>query len=352
VTALVGDIAQDPALGTLPVVVPLARTSFERGLAARKALIDGFIDRRLLRVRPTHDALLRTWPEAVRIIAEQAALIRVRHTLEPMAADWHATEAAAKPGHLVTSAVLLAGAEQLRSRLGEDLPASMRAYIAGALAADRARRDIERRRQRRALSATAGGLVIALILASLAGWQWQVANREKAAAQRTLALATQTANGLIFEWQRDLSVSDSGIGDVLQAQGDLSGALAAYREELAIAKVLVGKKLGNTQWQRDLSVSDERIGGVLQAQGDLAGAIAAYRDEHAITKALAYKDPDNTDWQTDVVVSLYKMASAGSDSRSNLSEALAILKRLDAAGRLPPDKKGWIATLETALKKT
>ncbi|HZU91752.1 MAG TPA: hypothetical protein VE993_21045, partial [Stellaceae bacterium] len=324
VTALVGDVAQDPASGLLPVVVPLARTLFERGLAARKALIDAFIDRRLLtaeytggreRVRPTHDALLRTWPAAVRIIAEHAALIRVRHTLEPMAADWQAADAAAKPGHLATSAALLAGAEQLLSRLGEDLPAGMRAYIAASLAADAARRNAEHRRQRRVLSATVAGLVGALALASFAGWQWRVANRERAAAQHSLALATETADGLIFDLAakfRNLGLPAAIVKDILDrarslqqqlisggeispdlrrsqaaalietAQslltiGDTKGALAAAWQAHQILRALLAAAPGSSDYWHDVGVSDGMIGDVLLARGDLAGALAAYR---------------------------------------------------------------------------
>ena len=79
------------------------------------------------------------------------------------------------------------------------------------------------------------------------------------------------------EWQRDLSVSQNKIGDVLVAQGDGPGALAAYRTGLAIREALAGRDPANTEWQRDLSVSHERIGNVLVAQGDGPGALAAYR---------------------------------------------------------------------------
>jgi hypothetical protein len=90
---------------------------------------------------------------------------------------------------------------------------------------------------------------------------------------------------------------------------------------------------------------------VLKAQGDLAGALILYRGSLAIRKVLAQKDPSNVQWQTDVVVSLYKLAGAGDNPRANLIEALAILKRLNAAGTLPPDKTGWIPRIEAALAK-
>ena len=74
VAALVSDVAPDPLTGApAPVVASLDRKSFEAGRPARTALIDAFVDKRLLtsegdgaaaRVRPVHEALLRIWPDA------------------------------------------------------------------------------------------------------------------------------------------------------------------------------------------------------------------------------------------------------------------------------------------------
>ena len=55
------------------------------------------------------------------------------------------------------------------------------------------------------------------------------------------------------------------------------GALAAYRKGLAIREALAARDPANTEWQRDLSVSHDKIGDVLVAQGDGPGALAAYR---------------------------------------------------------------------------
>ena len=68
--------------------------------------------------------------------------------------------------------------------------------------------------------------------------------------------------------------ASSKIGNVLVAQGDLPGALAAYRTGLAIMETLAARDAGNMGWQRDLSVSHEKIGDVLVAQGDLPGALS------------------------------------------------------------------------------
>jgi tetratricopeptide (TPR) repeat protein len=153
------------------------------------------------------------------------------------------------------------------------------------------------------------------------------------------------------DYQRDLSVSHTKIGNALHARGDLPGALAAYRKGLAIRTVLVQMDQGNTEWRHDLSVSDKRIGDVLQAQGDLPQARAAYHDGFAIARALAQKDPGNVQWQTDLVGSLYNLATVGDAPKANLTQALTILKRLDAAGKLTAEQKGWIATIQAALAK-
>lgn len=165
----------------------------------------------------------------------------------------------------------------------------------------------------------------------------------------TRALAqTDPANTV---WQRDLSLSDERFGGVLEAQGDLAGALVQYRDMLAIDQRLANRDPSNTGSQRDLSVDHEKIGNVLKAQGHLADALTEYRDGLAISKRLAQRDPSNLDWQTDLARSLYEVGNAGDDPQGNLSEALAILKRVDDAGQLGVDKKGWIETIEAALAK-
>ena len=97
--------------------------------------------------------------------------------------------AAAKGDFLATSPALIAGAAQLSERFGEELPADMRAFIADSLAADARRREAERTRARRIIMSTAAGLVVALCLAGLAGWQWRVASEQRQAAETQRALA-------------------------------------------------------------------------------------------------------------------------------------------------------------------
>jgi hypothetical protein len=69
----------------------------------------------------------------------------------------------------------------------------------------------------------------------------------------------------------------AGQGDNARVRGSLANAERDYRHAQRLAQRLAARDPANTQWQRDLSVSHDRIGDVLVAQGDGPGALAAYR---------------------------------------------------------------------------
>jgi WD40 repeat protein len=150
------------------VVAPVDRAGFERGQASRMALIAALVNSHMLTseavgtavlVRPVHDALLRTWPLASRLIAEHAPFIHMRHTLAPMVEGWHKAGHRDKPEHLATGA-FLAGAVALQSKMADVLDADMLAFIEASRAAH------SRRRRVRSASLVAG-LVVAVGLLQL-----------------------------------------------------------------------------------------------------------------------------------------------------------------------------------------
>jgi tetratricopeptide (TPR) repeat protein len=175
---------------------------------------------------------------------------------------------------------------------------------------------------------------------ALAAYQESLATREKLAA----------ADPGNTERQRDLLLSHNNIGNVLVAVGRREEALAAYRKFLAISEKLAAAHPGETEWQHDLSVSHEKIGDVLVAAGRREEALAAYQKSLGIREKLDATDPGNVMWQTDLVVSHVKMAVASDEKRENFDEALSILRRLDAAGTLPSDKREWIPMIELEIK--
>ena len=155
------------------------------------------------------------------------------------------------------------------------------------------------------------------------------------AALRAAQAATKTAGD-----DRDRSVANDAVGDVLRAQGDLPAALTAYRASLAIRETLAKRDPGNSGWQRDLSVSQNKIGDVLVAQGDGPGALTAYRTGLAIREALAARDPANTEWQRDLIVSYVKL-SEGTGDKVYVEKALAIAQTMQNRGTLQP-RDAWM----------
>jgi tetratricopeptide (TPR) repeat protein len=137
--------------------------------------------------------------------------------------------------------------------------------------------------------------------------------------------------------QRDLSVALAKTGDVLRAQGDLTGASKAYAEVLAIFRRLAAPDPTNAVAQRDLLAALQRTGSVLRAQGDLTGAGKAYAEDLAILRSLAAADPTNAGAQRDVGTALDRTGEVLQAQRDlagagkAYAEALAILRPLAAA---------------------
>ena len=109
------------------------------------------------------------------------------------------------------------------------------------------------------------------------------------------------------EWQRDLSVSHDKIGDVLLAQGDRDGALAAYQAGLAIADALAAPTRATQGGSATSRSATTRSATCCCAQGDRDGALSAYQASLAIREPLSRRDPGNTQWQRDLSVSRDKI---------------------------------------------
>lgn len=62
------------------------------------------------------------------------------------------------------------------------------------------------------------------------------------------------------------------------------------RRARRISEALLAVDPGNIVWQRDLSVTYGGLGDVKKAQGDLAGALKSYRDGLSIIERLAQSD--------------------------------------------------------------
>ena len=156
------------------------------------------------------------------------------------------------------------------------------------------------------------------------------------------------------QWQRDVYVSKVMTGNVLMSQGDGRGALAAYQAGLAIAEGLAKRDPANTQWQRDLSLSHDRIGDVLVAQGDEPGALAAYQASLAIAEGLAKRDPANTQWQRDLSLSHDRIGDvlvAQGDEPGALAAYQVSLAIAEGLAKRDPANTGWQVDVAVSCSK-
>jgi tetratricopeptide (TPR) repeat protein len=136
------------------------------------------------------------------------------------------------------------------------------------------------------------------------------------------------------EWQRDLSVAHSRLGDAATAAGDLTTARSHYQASLDIRVRLAAADPANPQWQRDLSMGYSRLGDIAASAGDLTTARSHYQASLDITARLTAADPANTDWQRDLSVSLNKLG-ATSAAAGDLTAALSLYQAsLDIRTRL------------------
>jgi tetratricopeptide (TPR) repeat protein len=156
-----------------------------------------------------------------------------------------------------------------------------------------------------------------------------------------------------------LAVSYSDISEVLRAQGDLAGALAAAQQLKERMERLATQDPGNASWQRDLSFSYAMIGDVQSAQGDLAGALKSYRESLGIREKLAKQDPSNALWQSDLALIHWRTGSAwakiepGSrnEARAMVEKGRDLLRQLKDRVGLSADQQGWLTSMEADLQK-
>ena len=97
-------------------------------------------------------------------------------------------------------------------------------------------------------------------------------------------------------------MSYNKVGEVQQAQGDLTAALQSYSDSRTIRERLAKADPGNAGWQRDLTVSHTKIADALKGMGkiphcgdvQLADAVGRCRRIPAGPKVADNRDRDAT----------------------------------------------------------
>jgi hypothetical protein len=96
---------------------------------------------------------------------------------------------------------------------------------------------------------------------------------------------------------------------------------------------------------------------VRSAERDLDGALAAYRDSLAIAEKLAAQDQGNAEWQRDLVLSHWRLADLAEKRREPAAAgrhwraALSLARELETSGRLAPSDGYFVGAIEQRLAR-
>jgi len=158
-------------------------------------------------------------------------------------------------------------------------------------------------------------------------------------------LAIRKALPVTSEGQGELAAAYRKLAEILKGQGDTAGALAAAREAIAVAEAggLV----------RDQALGHERVASAL-AKDDPKGSLAEYRAALALRQQLAKAAPDNLAAQRDVAIGherigrlIFKDDPAG--ALVELRIALAISEELAPKEPGNKDRRRDLAVLRTRI---
>ena len=160
--------------------------------AAVQPLLERFIEARLLVARDeggqrvvevAHEALFRAWDRFVVWLNADREFLLWRERLRNAQAEWQRN---AQDASLLLRGPLLLEAQKWDKERGDEIDASMRAFIAASFAASEERRAERRQQRQRLIWAAAGVAVVIATIGVLAVWQWQQSGQ-----QRRLALARE-----------------------------------------------------------------------------------------------------------------------------------------------------------------
>ena len=156
------------------------------------------------------------------------------------------------------------------------------------------------------------------------------------------------------EYQRDLAVSYSKMGDLYRALGQGEKAREAYLKDLEIAERLAKAEPDRAEYQRDLSVSYEQMGELYWDLNQGEKAREAYLKALNISERLAKAEPDRADYQRDLAVSyskvgdVYRAIGQGEKAREAYLKALDIR---DGLGKAEPDRAEYQRDLAVSYNK-
>jgi tetratricopeptide (TPR) repeat protein len=210
---------------------------------------------------------------------------------------------------------------------------------------------------RRTARRTGVGLVAALVLALLAGWQWRTARNQAELAENRLDLARTNAEDLVSSITTDLrSVQGiqtttverllqtakrsfdelssrvgadptfqeyrakmmSEFGETYPKIKGLDQAINSFDESLRIYRAMATQAPQEIAWQRGIANQIEHLGLVLQQQGKLELAMMQFQETLGIRRTILDRDPGAPISHGDVAWSNYNIGEIEMQRRNAL----------------------------------
>ena len=159
------------------------------------------------------------------------------------------------------------------------------------------------------------------------------------------------------EWQNDLSWAYISVGDLCNAEKNQEGALANYRSAQAIEKELIRQDAKTLELQNDLAVTCQKMGDILRAQGHVSEALDSYRESVALGENLVGQDPTNSEWASELAFACYSAATTASKTgqqpngevRALLGRGRDILVKQQTRSALSPIDEHHLEEIQAAL---
>ena len=103
----------------------------------------------------------------------------------------------------------------------------------------------------------------------------------------------RTIDPVRADWQRELDYANSNLATVLQARGDLAGALDRFRACLSIEQALLARAPGDRELAQSVAASHNAIGLVLRLQGQLMAARPEFEAQRSMLERLHLAAPND-----------------------------------------------------------
>jgi tetratricopeptide (TPR) repeat protein len=148
-----------------------------------------------------------------------------------------------------------------------------------------------------------------------------------------------------------LSACHGKIGHALWAKSDSSGAIAAFREGLALIQGIDPIRLEqHLEWRRELATTHQELGNALLKTGEAAAALEHFRLDLQITQKIYLSDQQRIDWADDLIKSYERVADASLELHDGRGALAAFRHALDLAKSIHATRKADAHWLELLMK--